>query len=403
MKYLKLFDTHSDYTDFINTEIDKPNVSYCLDAKDIHFNPIKVESVFTAKFDVEDATNPTPLYFYLSRQGTSFEILGVNMFDKVEVDGTEVSVADLDTNHGGYQLSVGEHTVEYTLKDPTLIGAIFDEQAGTLISYGIIFDDIDSLTSVTIPSSVTTIGYNAFGRCSGLTSITIPNSVTSIGEGAFSGCTGLTSITIPNSVTSIGEGAFSGCSGLTSITIPNGVTSISEGAFAFCSSLTSVEIPNSVTSISDGAFGGCTGLTSVGPVGSNAGVKIPNSVTSIGTDAFNGCSGLTNINIPNSVTSISDGAFEACSGLTSVTIPSSVVSIGNKAFYGCGSLTSVTCEPTTPPSLATDVFKDTSSSLRIYVECDSVVAYRAASGWDNYSSKIFSADENCENNTVINA
>ena len=388
MKYLKLFDTHSDYTDFINTEIDKPNVSYCLDAKDIHFNPIKVESVFTAKFDVEDATNPTPLYFYLSRQGAPFEILGVNMFDKVEVDGTEVSVADLDTNHGGYQLSVGEHTVEYTLKDPTLIGAIFDEQAGTLISYGIIFDDIDSLTSVTIPSSVTTIGYSAFGRCSGLTNITIPNGVTSIGGSAFERCSGLTSITIPNSVTSIGEGAFSGCSGLTSITIPN--TSIGEGAFAFCSSLTSVEIPNSVTSISDGAFGGCTGLTSM---------TIPNSVTSIGTDAFNGCSGLTNINIPNSVTSISDGAFEACSGLTSVTIPSSVVSIGNKAFYGCGSLTSVTCEPTTPPSLGTtDVFKG-----KIYVECDSVVAYRAASGWDSYSSKIFSPDENCENNTVINA
>ena len=395
MKYLKLFDTHSDYTDFINTEIDKPNVSYCLDAKEIHFNPIKVESVFTAKFDVEDATNPTPLYFYLSRQGAPFEILGVNMFDKVEVDGTEVSVADLDTNHGGYQLSVGEHTVEYTLKDPTLIGAIFDEQAGTLISYGIIFDDIDSLTSVTIPSSVTTIGYSAFGRCSGLTNITIPNGVTSIGGSAFERCSGLTSITIPNSVTSIGEGAFSGCSGLTSITIPNGVTSIGEGAFAFCSSLTSVEIPNSVTSISDGAFGGCTGLTSM---------TIPNSVTSIGTDAFNGCSGLTNINIPNSVTSISDGAFEACSGLTSVTIPSSVVSIGNKAFYGCGSLTSVTCEPTTPPSLGTtDVFKGTTYSLKIYVECDSVVAYRAASGWDSYSSKIFSPDENCENNTVINA
>ena len=59
--------------------------------------------------------------------------------------------------------------------------------------------------------SVTSIGNNAFYRCTGLTSITIPNSVTSIGGSAFTGCVGLTSITIPNSVTSIGNGAFKGC------------------------------------------------------------------------------------------------------------------------------------------------------------------------------------------------
>ena len=55
-----------------------------------------------------------------------------------------------------------------------------------------------------------------------LTSITIPDSVTSIGRWAFSGCTGLTSITIPDSVISIGENAFSGCTGLTSITVSPG-------------------------------------------------------------------------------------------------------------------------------------------------------------------------------------
>jgi hypothetical protein len=57
----------------------------------------------------------------------------------------------------------------------------------------------------------------AFYGCSGLTSVTIPNSVTSIGWAAFYNCSGLTSITIPNSVTSIGNNAFSGCSGLTTV------------------------------------------------------------------------------------------------------------------------------------------------------------------------------------------
>ena len=61
------------------------------------------------------------------------------------------------------------------------------------------------------------LGYAAFSDCSGLTSLTIPSSVTSIGENAFDGCSGLTSFTIPSSVTSIGWGAFCGCSGLTSI------------------------------------------------------------------------------------------------------------------------------------------------------------------------------------------
>ena len=116
--------------------------------------------------------------------------------------------------------------------------------------------------------------------CSSLTSVTIPGSVTSIGGGAFSGCSGLTSVIIPNSVTSIGDGAFSDCNSLTSVTIPNSVTSIGNYAFWRCTSLASITIPNSVISIGNYAFYECSGLTSV---------TIGNSVTSIGHNAFNGC------------------------------------------------------------------------------------------------------------------
>ena len=65
--------------------------------------------------------------------------------------------------------------------------------------------------------SVTSIGHNAFERCSSLTSIEIPNSVTSIGDQAFGGCSSLTSVVIPNSMTSIGKGAFYFCSSLKSV------------------------------------------------------------------------------------------------------------------------------------------------------------------------------------------
>ena len=125
------------------------------------------------------------------------------------------------------------------------------------------------------------LGYAAFSGCSGLTSLTIPSSVTSIGESAFSGCSGLTSLTIPSSVTSIGESAFSGCSGLTSFTIPSSVTSIGESVFFGCSGLTSFTIPSSVTSIGWGAFCGCSGLTSI--------YVYTEKLLNMGSDVFAGC------------------------------------------------------------------------------------------------------------------
>lgn len=157
-----------------------------------------------------------------------------------------------------------------------------------------------TITKITIPKSITTLGRGVFYDCSSLTSINIPNGVISIGDYAFNFCTGLTSINIPDSVISIGENAFNNCTGLTSIEIPNSVTSIEQEAFYYCTSLTSLKIPNSITSIENYTFEGCTALTSV---------KLPNSITSIADKAFYNCTSLTSINIPNSVISIGNSAF----------------------------------------------------------------------------------------------
>ena len=205
------------------------------------------------------------------------------------------------------------------------------------------------------------------------------SNLTSISYDSFWECSSLTSVTIPNSVTSIGVGAFGRCSGLTSITIPDSVTSISQQAFYNCTSLTSIDIPDSVTSIGFATFQGCSGLTSV---------TIPSGVTIIYSNTFYSCGSLTSIEIPNGVTSIGGSAFNSCYRLLSITIPNSVTSIDYSAFQNCSGLTSVTVNATTPPTLvSSDVF-DNTNNCPIYVPAASVNAYKAASIWSTYASRI---------------
>ena len=304
------------------------------------------------------------------------------------------------------------------------------------------FDGCSSLTSITIPNSVTSIGEYTFYYCSSLASVTIPNSVTSIGNYAFSSCSSLTSVTLPNSVTSIGDCAFSSCSSLKNsiynahvfaylhtsyagaYTVPEGIESIAGCAFRYCSRLTSITIPNSVTSIGKWAFSHCSSLTSI---------TIPNSVTSIGDEAFADCSGLTSINvdksnskydsrnnsnaiiettantlitgckntiIPNSVTSIGDDAFAGCSGLTSITIPNNVTSIGYFAFIGCLSLDTIINLAMTPPALGIKVF-DGCDNPTLFVPCAALSDYQLHEQWGQFTAIECIASEEAETEEVV--
>jgi hypothetical protein len=169
--------------------------------------------------------------------------------------------------------NAGVHTGTYTLK-----GGVND-------GYRDLFTNCDELVSVSIPNGVTTL-VQTFDSCSKLNSVSLPTTLESIGSSAFWQCISLSSIVIPDSVTSIAENAFFTCSGLTSVIIGNGVTTIGSMAFSHCSGLTSVTLPDSVTSIGFQAFAGCSSLTAITvkattPPTLGFGAIPPNNVTAI--------------------------------------------------------------------------------------------------------------------------
>lgn len=137
-----------------------------------------------------------------------------------------------------------------------LLAYISYEEDGMDCSGPVDFDDLllcfsTDLVSVTIPKGATTIGHENYG-------------------GTFEGCSSLTNVSIPDTVTMIGFQAFKHCTALTQITLPQGLTEIGYEAFAYCKSLSSINFPTTLTSISDRAFDMCDSLTDIYYAGTEA-------------------------------------------------------------------------------------------------------------------------------------
>ena len=181
------------------------------------------------------------------------------------------------------------------------------------------------------------------------------------------------------------------------------VTEISGSLFSsYAYNVTEITLPESLTTIGNAAFGNCYGLTSitlpesVTTIGNSAfsycdgltSITLPESVTTIGDAAFSYCGGLTSITLPESVTTIGEGAFYGCDGLTSITLPESLTTIGNRAFYGCYNFKTFYVKSSTPPTISGDGYLFEYYTPTIYVPQDAVEAYKTAEGWSKYSSAI---------------
>lgn len=165
--YIKKFSGHTDYEAFAQTEdFIKPNVSLCIQEDDVHYNPIAQPLIIV--YNVEDSQYTDKQIFYDGIQAPA-------IFDKIEVNGVDVSVSDIDSNHGLYDFgTVGNHTVAYTLHDPTTIPANCFNRCSPI--------------SVTLPSTVTTIGNNAFCRDIGPLDSNSINAISAINPSALRSC-----------------------------------------------------------------------------------------------------------------------------------------------------------------------------------------------------------------------
>jgi len=326
------------------------------------------------------------------------------------------------------------------------------------------FRNCTGLTQITIPANVNYIGSLAFSGCTGLTKVNITNlanwcNILFANEDAnplkqahvltLNNST-VTSLTVPSSVTQIKQYAFLGCTSITSATLHNNVTSVGYGVFKNCTNLKTVNLGSGLTSIGGAAFNGCSDLTAITSLAttppslysttfdsshySNATLTVPWASKSaylaanywknfthwnttydfvvdgiyylktgsgkVGVtcrDAYGNCySG--DVTIPETVeyegetytvTTIDHNAFTYCPNLTSVTLPATIYSV-NHAFFNnmAPNLTSITCLAIEPPTGMTEMTSDQYAGVTVTVPKNSVAAYQADSGWGQFANIV---------------
>ena len=388
-------------------QIDKFYLGDKSDAK-IYLGDVKV----WPKEEEEPGTYPYA-FQRVSRGGSAYTV------DCNSTSSNTVSSAD---THSGLKYEIDDST-----KDITPVSVVFGDCCQTIGDKAC--DGWTYLTSVTISDNVTSLGASSFYNTLRIEHLEIGSGITQLNNKYTFYSTGRSGSTKPNLDLSanvglnVGDSVFQYCY-FNNVIFPNNCT-LSSNSFYYCSASTlsfgtgtkiseigtynhafsnsnisTIDL-NGVILIGDFAFSSASGFTSI---------TIPPSVTTFGQYAFSGASGLnsvtidyasnatlggnqfrdssiTSLTIGSNPTSIGGNMFRNCTGLTSLVIPSNISSINFYAFNGCSGLTSITVHSTTPPTLGNRAF-DNTNNCPIYVPPESVDAYKAASGWSDYASRI---------------
>jgi len=234
-----------------------------------------------------------------------------------------------------------------------------------------------SITSITLPGSITTLKKDCFSRCLNLKSVNLSNGITTLEDRCFESCTNLIDIIFSNTIISLGEECFKDCTSLTNIILPNTIISLGEACFDNCTSLTNIILPNSIKTLGDECFTSCSSLKEI---------TLPNSITILPGACFWYCSSLTNIILPNSVTTLRESCFQACSELTNITLSKNITFIGYDCFLSCKSLIKVECFWSKLDDISTDekAFENIFSEAKLYVPTGATAIYQAKKPWSNF-------------------
>lgn len=301
---------------------------------------------------VIDAENTVPLFEDFEYQENASG--GMTVLAYV---GSAESVTVPQTIEGKNVTEIGA----FAFKDNDTVRSVEMPNTVTTIKNGAFFS-CSSLTTVTLSGALTTIEAHAFSLCMALSAADLPSTLTTLGDDAFNYCTSLKSVTIPASLTNWGVGAFS-YSGLESVVLENGITCIGEAAFSCCA-LKSVVLPNSIQTIKDSAFSSCDQLEAI---------TLNEGLITIEKEAF-GWSGLKSITLPSTVTSIGESAFETCRELTSVSLNEGLQTIGDYAFQRNKVLTEIII-PATVTNINESAFKSCTALTAVKFEGDAPIAY----------------------------
>ncbi|MEE5994211.1 MAG: leucine-rich repeat protein [Oscillospiraceae bacterium] len=295
-----------------------------------------------------------------------YQVLGVDVTTKARVvgytgNGSEIVIPS-EIAHN-YTNSAGEEVTE------TITVTEIGESA---------FNDNIKIKKVTLPDTLETIRFWAFGRCSNLESINFPEGLTFIGNDAFNS-TRLTSVALPASLETIDEWAFNNCTRLKTVSFAENskLATISGGAFNSCTALTSFDMPSSVTTIDSRAFKDDTKLTAI---------TLPEGLNSLDEYAFMN-SGLKTITLPSTLKKFGSGVFQDSTSLTEAVFPDSMAVIPQETFRNCTSLKTVNF-PSVLTSIGNAAFENTSISEELSLRDDFEYLGGAAFNGSNMDIKL---------------